>query len=87
MQVTATRDSHNLLALATLGGVTEIGSFQFMLCHPRWLRQVSSASCVSMFLTLSPKKHCQCKQTLNNLYLRSKMQDCGVTTVHKIEVP
>ncbi len=31
-----------VLALATLGGATQIGSFLFMSCHPRWPRQVSN---------------------------------------------
>ncbi len=35
-------DTHYWLALATLGGTTEIGSFLFMTCRPRWPRQVSS---------------------------------------------
>ena len=29
-------------ALATLGGATQIGSFLFMSCRPRWPRQVQS---------------------------------------------
>ncbi len=46
MLVTVTRDIHYvyaiILAWATLGGMTEIGSFLFLLCCPRWPRQVSS---------------------------------------------
>jgi hypothetical protein len=39
LPVTVTRDCHYLLALATLGGATEIGSFLLMSRHPRrpWL--------------------------------------------------
>jgi hypothetical protein len=37
---TATRDSHYLLALVTLGSATEIGSFLFVSRRPRWPRQV-----------------------------------------------
>jgi hypothetical protein len=38
-------DSNRLgyvLALATLGGVTQVESFLFMLHHPRWPRQIQS---------------------------------------------
>jgi hypothetical protein len=35
-------NTHYILALATLGGTTEIGSFLFVLRHPKWPRQVSS---------------------------------------------
>jgi hypothetical protein len=37
MQATATLI---VLALATLGNVSQIGLFLFMLLHPRWPRQV-----------------------------------------------
>ncbi len=50
--VTMTRDSDALvLALATLGKATEIGSFLFKSCLPRWPRQVQSCDCC-MSLTL-----------------------------------
>ncbi len=34
-----------VLALATLGNATQIGSFLFMSLHPRWSRQASSDCC------------------------------------------
>ncbi len=52
MLATMTHNSHYLyaieLALAPLGGVTEIGSFLFMSHHPIWPRQLSSDCHVSL---------------------------------------
>ncbi len=41
---TATRDSHYLIALATLGDATEIEMILSLLRRPRWPRQISSDS-------------------------------------------
>jgi hypothetical protein len=41
---TATRDSHYLLALATLGEATEIGSFLFYVVLPRVAKASTSVS-------------------------------------------
>ncbi len=47
MPAAATHDSHSVyaivLGLDTLGGTTEIGSFLFLSCRPRWPRQVRKA--------------------------------------------
>jgi hypothetical protein len=52
-----TRDNDTLvLALATLGEATEIGSFLFMSCRQRWQRQVQSCDCrvsLSLMVTLT----------------------------------
>ncbi len=54
LPVTATRNSHYLLALATLSDLTQIGSFLFMSCRPRWPRQVQvCCCCMSLSLALS----------------------------------
>jgi len=60
---TVTHDSHYLLALATLGDMTQIGSFLFMSYCPRWPRQVQvcyyHVSLALALLCLLPQwKHC-----------------------------
>ncbi len=41
-----------VLALATLGGVTQIGSFLFVQCHPRWSKQVQLSVAVARVIAL-----------------------------------
>ena len=54
---TMTRDNDTLvLALATLGEATEIGSFLFMSRRQRWQRQIQSCDCrvsLSLMVTLT----------------------------------
>jgi hypothetical protein len=54
---TATCDSHIIiLALATLGDSTQIGSFLFMSCRPRWprkVRKVCIVCAISGIITLN----------------------------------
>jgi hypothetical protein len=56
--------NHYLPALATLGDATQIGSFLFLSCRPRWPRQVQ-VCCCHMSLSLALSCHLrQCKHCL-----------------------
>ncbi len=80
--VTATHDSHYLLALATLGDVKEIGSLLFMSRCTRWPRQVQVCHCrLSLLLALSCHLH-QCKHRFNADGSHSKQLGC-----HQISRP
>ncbi len=69
---TATRDSHYLLALATLGDATEIGLFLFMSRCPKWPRQVQVCRCrLSLSPTLS-QHLCQFKHRFNENVRKDK---------------
>jgi hypothetical protein len=68
MQAKHTCDSHFVLALATFGSMTEIGSFLSLSLHPRWPRQIQMCHCR---VPLSPALSCnlcQCKHALRFIY-------------------
>ena len=53
-----------VLALATLGSVTQIGSFLFVSHHPRWPRQGRKAISCHDIADIFANKLCQCKRTI-----------------------
>ncbi len=87
MQVTTTCDGNTLvLALATLGGTTEIEMILSMLCCPRWQRQVQSLVTTDINNTYQTSMHvavadgftnecCQCKQSINQTLESTPLSD------------
>ncbi len=62
-----TRQSATVLALATLGDATQIGSYLFTLRHPRWPRKVRKVRYRWHYPWRYRAKFCQCKHSLMGL--------------------
>jgi hypothetical protein len=79
---TATRDSHvAVLALATLGDVTQIGSFLSLSLHSRWPRQVEVCRCQVLLLPGLSGYLRQCQWSIINTTPPPNKLECSSLTI------